>query len=80
MQQTAFYALIIQGAFYLYAPEETRIDWWISTRDTILFIIYLIIMSIFMQGNQIESYAIIILNVIYFIHVFLMKLNYSYEV
>ena len=80
VQQTAFYALIIQGIFYLYAPEETRIDWWISTRDTILFVSYLIIMSVFMQGNQIESYAIVILNILYFIHVFLMKLNYTYEV
>ena len=33
-----------------------------------------------MQGNQIESYAIVILNIMYFIHVFLMKLNYAYEV
>lgn len=80
VQQTAFYALIIQGSFYLFAPEETRIDWWISTRDTVLFVFYLIIMSVFMQGNQIESYAIVILNILYFIHVFLMKLNYTYEV
>ena len=80
VQQTAFYALIIQGCFYLFAPEETRIDWWISTRDTVLFVFYLIIMSVFMQGNQIESYAIVILNILYFIHVFLMKLNYTYEV
>jgi len=80
VQQTAFYALIIQGSFYLFAPEETRIDWWISTRDTVLFVFYLIIMSVFMQGNQIESYAIVILNILYLIHVFLMKLNYTYEV
>lgn len=80
VQQTAFYALIIQGSFYLFAPEETRIDWWISTRDTVLFVFYLIIMSVFMQGNQIESYAIVILNILYLMHVFLMKLNYTYEV
>jgi Ca2+/Na+ antiporter len=53
-QQTAFYALIIQGLFYLYAEEGTRIDWWISTRDTLLFIIYLCVMSIFMYGGTIE--------------------------
>lgn len=37
-------------------------------------------MSIFMVGNKIENYAIIVLNIIYFIHIFLMKLNYTYEV
>ena len=79
-QQTAFYALIIQGLFYKYAKPGTRIDWWISTRDTILFIIYLMIMSVFMTGGIIESYEIIVLNIIYFFHVFLMKLNYTYEV
>ena len=33
-----------------------------------------------MQGEQIESFAIYILLVIYLLHVVLMKLNYSYEV
>ena len=72
--------MIIQGLFYLHAEEGTRIDWWISTRDTFLFIFYLMIMSVFMFGGNIESYEIIVLCVIYFFHVFLMKLNYTYEV
>jgi Ca2+/Na+ antiporter len=51
VQQCAFYALVIQGLFYNIAPEKTRIDWWISTRDSILFMTYLGIMSAFMQGD-----------------------------
>ena len=46
VQQCAFYALIIQGYFYYLAPEGTRIDWWISTRDSILFVLYLAVMSV----------------------------------
>lgn len=80
VQQSAFYALIIQGYFYNLADEGTRIDWWISTRDAILFLFYMGLMSYFMQGNQIEEYAIYILICIYFLHIFLMKLNHSYEV
>lgn len=38
------------------------------------------IMSVFMAGGNIESYEIIVLNIIYLFHVFLMKLNYTYEV
>ena len=37
-------------------------------------------MSYFMQGNQIDEYAIYILIVIYFVHIALMKLNHTYEV
>ena len=33
-----------------------------------------------MQGNEIESYAIYILLMLYIIHVVLMKMNHSYEV
>jgi len=33
-----------------------------------------------MQGNEIKSYAIYILLVIYILHVALMKMNHSYEV
>lgn len=62
------------------APEKTRIDWWISTRDAILFIFYLALMSFFMSGNQIENYAIYTLLLIYIIHVVIMKMNHTYEV
>ena len=79
-QQCAFYALVIQGYFYTVADENTRVDWWISYRDTILFLIYLGLMSYFLIGNVIEDYAIYCLIVIYFIHVALMKMNHSYEV
>lgn len=80
VQQSAFYALIIQGSFYNLVDGNTRIDWWISTRDAFLFLIYLALMSYFMQGNKIEDYAIFVLIVIYLLHVFLMKLNHTYEV
>ena len=80
VQQCAFSALIIQGFFYSLAPEKTRIDWWISTRDAILFIFYLALMSFFMSGNQIENYAIYTLLLIYIIHVVIMKMNHTYEV
>lgn len=62
------------------ADENTRIDWWISIRDSVLFLLYLSVMSYFLVGNVIEDYAIYCLVVIYFLHVFLMKLNHSYEV
>ena len=80
VQQCAFSALIIQGFFYSLAPEKTRIDWWISTRDAILFILYLALMSFFMSGNVIENYAIYTLLLIYIIHVVIMKMNHTYEV
>jgi Ca2+/Na+ antiporter len=79
-QQCAFSAQIIQGYFYTKTPEGTRIDWWISTRDTFMFICYLGLMSYFMQGNKIDDYAIYTLLVIYIVHVVLMKMNHSYEV
>jgi predicted MPP superfamily phosphohydrolase len=65
------------------APEEappTRIDWWISTRDTILFVIYLAMMSTFLQGNKIEEYAVFVLIVVYIFHVTIMKYNFAIEV
>lgn len=80
VQQSAFSAMIIMGIFYRLAPEDTRIDWWISTRDSILFIVYLVVQSYFLIGNEIDSYAIYVLIVIYVIHVILMKLNHPVEV
>jgi hypothetical protein len=49
-------------------------------RDSILFLIYLAIMSYFLVGNVIEDYAIYSLMAIYVLHVTLMKMNHSYEV
>ena len=80
VQQCAFYALIIQGYFYTLADENTRIDWWISIRDSVLFLLYLSLMSYFLVGNVIENYAIYALVFIYILHVVLMKMNHSYEV
>lgn len=54
VQQAAFYSLIIQGAFYLIVEENTLVDWWIITRETIFFLLYLIVMSIFLYGNEIK--------------------------
>lgn len=79
-QQCAFSALFIQGYFYTKTPDNTRIDWWISTRDTFFFVGYLSLMSYFLQGNKIEDYAIYTLLAIYIMHVVLMKMNHSYEV
>ena len=42
--------------------------------------IYLGIMSAFMQGEEIAPMAIYILILLYIFHVILMKFNYSYEV
>lgn len=80
VQQCAFYALIIQGYFYTLADESTRIDWWISIRDSVLFLVYLAVMSYFLIGNVIEDYAIYALCAIYIFHVVLMKMNHKYEV
>ena len=53
VQQCAFSGLIIQGYFYTLALENTRIDWWISSRDSILYIIYIAMQSYFLYGNNI---------------------------
>ena len=58
----------------------TRIDWWISTRDTILFLIYLGTLSYIIMGNEIEKYAVYVLILLYINHVILMKFNHQYEV
>jgi Ca2+/Na+ antiporter len=54
--ETAFYALLVQGAFYLVADYHTKIDWWIITRETIFLMIYVGIFSGFLIGNKIESW------------------------
>ena len=62
------------------AEDGTRIDWWIITRDTIFIIIYLIMLTVFMNGNSVESLDSIILLIFYFVHIMMMKFNYIYEV
>ena len=62
------------------APEKTRIDWWISTRDTIFFCTYLGVMSYFMADGQILPVNVYVLLIMYIIHVMLMKFNHTYEV
>lgn len=50
VQETAYYTLIIQGSFYLIADNDTRVDWWIITRDTMFIVVYLIVLSSFLMG------------------------------
>ena len=54
--ETAFYALIIQGAFYLVTDPGTKIDWWIICRDTVFFLIYAGVFTGFLIGNSVEIY------------------------
>ena len=49
-------------------------------RDSILFLLYLSLMSYFLMGNVIEDYSIYCLMAIYVLHVTLMKMNHTYEV
>lgn len=62
------------------AETNTRIDWWVITRDTLFFIIYLIIITIFLSSNEITLTNALILIVIYFVHIMFMKWNMLYEV
>jgi hypothetical protein len=39
------------GMFYLIVQEGTLIDWWIVSRETAFFLLYLGIMSGLLQGN-----------------------------
>lgn len=78
--ETAFYALLIQGAFYIVAEPGTKIDWWIITRESIFLIIYVSLFSGFLYGNSIEAWKAGILLGCYFIHILMMVLNQYYEV
>jgi len=80
VQQAAFYSLIIQGAFYLIVEENTLVDWWIITRETIFFLLYLIVMSIFLYGNEIRQWKAWVLFILYIVHIILMKYSQKYEV
>jgi hypothetical protein len=39
--------------FYLIVQEGTLIDWWIVSRETLAFVIYLAIMSGLLVGNRV---------------------------
>lgn len=79
VQQAAFYGLINQGMFYLIVAEGTLIDWWIVSRETVFFLLYLAIMSTLLQGNRVELFGALILLLLYIVHIFLMKYSSKYE-
>lgn len=62
------------------ADTNTRIDWWVITRDTLFFVIYLIVITIFLSSNNISITNAIILLLIYIVHIMAMKWNSIYEV
>jgi Ca2+/Na+ antiporter len=66
--------------FYLIVQEGTLIDWWIVSRETMFFLLYLAIMSGLLYGNQVELSGAIILLGLYILHIFLMKYSSKYEV
>jgi Ca2+/Na+ antiporter len=78
--ETAFYSLIIQGAFYIFADINTKIDWWIITRETIFLLFYVGLFSGFLYGNKIEIWKASFLMVFYLVHIIMMVLNQYYEV
>ena len=80
VQQAAFYGLINQGMFYLIVQEGTLIDWWIVSRETAFFLLYLAVMSVLLYGNQVELIGAVILLLLYVVHIFLMKYSSKYEV
>lgn len=80
VQQAAFYGLVNQGMFYLIVSEGTLIDWWIVSRETGFFLLYLAIMTAVIQGNNIGLSGSFILILLYIIHIFLMKYSSKYEV
>jgi len=80
VQQAAFYGLLNQGMFYLIVAEGTLIDWWIVSRETAAFLLYLGIMTILLNGNKVELFGAIILFFLYIVHIFLMKYSSKYEV
>lgn len=62
------------------AEIGTRVDWWIITRDTIFILIYLIVLSAFMSGNEIEWWKALVMIGLYIVHIILMKYNTIYEI
>lgn len=80
VQQSAFYGLINQGMFYLIVQEGTLIDWWIVSRETAFFLLYLAVMSVLLNGNQVDMSGAIVLFCMYILHILLMKYSSKYEV
>lgn len=80
VQQAAFYGLLNQGMFYLIVQEGTLIDWWIVSRETAFFLLYLLIISFLLNGNQVELFGAVVLFFLYIVHIFLMKYSSKYEV
>lgn len=66
--------------FYLIVQEGTLIDWWIVSRETAFFLLYLGTMSALLYGNQVELTGAAILVLLYIVHIFLMKYSSKYEV
>lgn len=66
--------------FYLIVQEGTLIDWWIVSRETAFFLLYLGIISLLLNGNQVELFGAVILLFLYIVHIFLMKYSSKYEV
>jgi len=56
------------------------IDWWIVSRETLAFLLYLGVMTILLNGNKVELLGAIILFFLYIAHIFLMKFSSKYEV
>lgn len=56
------------------------IDWWIVSRETIFFLLYLGVMSGLLYGNKVDLTGAIILFVLYLVHILLMKYSSKYEV
>lgn len=56
------------------------IDWWIITRDTFIFLLYLVVLAVFLYGNNINQTKALILVVIYIVHILLMKFSSKYEI
>ena len=61
-------------------PDNTLIDWWIITRETIFILVYLGMLSYFLYGNQVELVNAVILFILYIVHIILMKFSSKYEV
>lgn len=80
VQQAAFYGLLNQGMFYLVVDVGTLIDWWIVSRETLFFLLYLAVMSLLLQGNRVELFGGMCLVLLYIAHIFLMKYSSKYEV
>lgn len=59
--------------------QRFLIDWWIITRDTVFFFLYLIVLAYFLYGNKIDETKAFILIIIYIVHIILMKFSSKYE-